>query len=697
MGKRFLFVTANHNETHALLSEELYVYESGVRSADPDDTLFYNRGSFGRSEVIHFELPEQGSIRADASFPSILTAIQQWNPDAVVLVGIAFGKDNANSAEPCQHIGDVLISTHIIDYESGKIQDRKVRADGSQPDSGRHLLAAFKHYSDSWEYRIDGRKAECYFGKLLSGDKVVDDSDFKQLLFDAYPRAIGGEMEGRGAYSACRRKGLNEWIVVKAICDWGEDKNNPNKERDQVNAARSVVALLRHVFMHDDAFDKLPTRTASAVVKSISEAQRDPEQVIGYCVNVGTTSCRLLEVRRNNTLKEVVVSTYDVTDSENAAYLDGIISCVKKELLPCMRGNPSQLLQKVFVDTGFTEIFDGYGDPAMQRDFIRNFYQQTNLYFNILSKKQTEENLKRLFRDLRDRTAVINVGSHGVDILRYDGGNFYMHWLEVTLADIRGFVERSGFAESWSDAEIEKTKAYVRKRLKKQLEDIRIDNAIIIKDELCFMRDMGYPLVMSAGQLMLTQAAYKSANRRLLYCVDYMASLRSRYADQAAVHRLYGFRYGHLLIETILDRMHNKNVIPKDDLSIHGSHLNAYIFNVVISGSIQDGRHIFMVEANDIIQKMGANVLSPMVLDGRLARSISEDSEYEHLKAIDECDVLFICNQGDDGYIGESTKCEIYYAYALKKTIAFWREPPDDRRLSFIPHEHWGSIKLLVG
>ncbi len=97
-----------------------------------------------------------------------------------------------------------------------------------------------------------------------------------------------------------------------------------------------------------------------------------------------------------------------------------------------------------------------------------------------------------------------------------------------------------------------------------------------------------------------------------------------------------------------------------------------------------------------MIGSMGANVLSPPILNGKLAQEITADSEYEHLKAIDECDVLFVCNRADDGYIGETTKCEIYYAYAMRKTIAFWREPPDDKRLSFIPHEHWGAIKSFT-
>jgi len=93
----------------------------------------------------------------------------------------------------------------------------------------------------------------------------------------------------------------------------------------------------------------------------------------------------------------------------------------------------------------------------------------------------------------------------------------------------------------------------------------------------------------------------------------------------------------------------------------------------------------------------GTKITSPLfTAKGKLAKSISPDTEYDHLKAIDDCDVLFICNGDDNGYLGDSTKCQIYYAYAQKKTIAFWREPSENERISFIPSEDWGTIENLL-
>lgn len=66
-------------------------------------------------------------------------------------------------------------------------------------------------------------------------------------------------MEGRGAYSACRRKGMDEWIIVKSICDWGVSKEG-NKEKNQIIASESAVPLLKHIFSKANAFDKLPIK-----------------------------------------------------------------------------------------------------------------------------------------------------------------------------------------------------------------------------------------------------------------------------------------------------------------------------------------------------------------------------------------------------------------------------------------------------
>lgn len=253
---RFLLVTANENETSALTKDSAFKCRE-ERSGDPRDATFYNVGTYGEYDIVHFELPDQGSVGADSSQLTINTAINEFKPDAVILVGVAFGKDNDTDQNRSQEIGTVLISEKVADYESGKIKENQLQSDGAVPESGRQLLSAFKHYANKWEHIVDGKKVGCEFGLLLSGDKVVDDPDFKKDLFERYPRAIGGEMEGRGAYAVCRRNGIEEWIIVKAICDWGDGNKSVDKQHRQVVAAESAVSFLNFLFTDPKSFEKI--------------------------------------------------------------------------------------------------------------------------------------------------------------------------------------------------------------------------------------------------------------------------------------------------------------------------------------------------------------------------------------------------------------------------------------------------------
>lgn len=691
MSKRFLFVTANQNETDALLSDKEFFNYTSRKSEDPVDITTYNVGKFGQHEVIHFELQSQGSVKSDASILSVDTAIREFAPDAVILLGIAFGKHDDQTEEPRQHIGDVLVSTMIADYESGKLKKNSLEQDGARPESGRVLLSAFRAGHRSWNHTCNGQKAKVYFGLLLSGDKVVDDKDFKNTLFECFPRAIGGEMEGRGAYSACRRHTLNEWIVVKSICDWADGTKSVEKEQRQKDAAKSVVSLLKHIFSKD-SFEKLPERKAvyeNIITKKQDSKDEKGDITLGYFINIGMTSCRLFQVLNLKKLREVARVTYTVNDPKSEEYLPGIINHIKNELLPNVSESLSSKLIRVFVDYNFRSVFDS---DVRVKDFIRDFYKETNLYFNILSKNQTKANLKKLFGDTED-TAIINIGSHCVDVYVLCRHSIDLFEVKVSLKDIENYIKDNEIEEKWNNSNIKSIKSFIKEKLNSDIQAIRASTLVILKDELSFMKERGYPLQTQGNDKVLDVDEYKRANRKCLFKVDYETVLRNSNLPEKEFNRLYNFKYGHIIIETLADLFEVKTIKPSDEMSIHGSRnaLNAYIFNIVISGSTHNGRDKYMLEAHDRFIEMGASVLSPRLSDGKLA-PISDDSEYEHLRAIDLCDVLFICNKdGESCSIGESTKCEIYYAYALRKTIIFWKKPTQDR-LAFIPNEQWDSI-----
>ncbi|MEY2472000.1 MAG: hypothetical protein QOK28_1329 [Actinomycetota bacterium] len=163
-------------------------------------------------------------------------AIDELSPTSVVMVGIAFGVD-----EQTQPIGSVLISEAVIDYESKKVKrgrwDKHIVEQRSEPGpADPHLVDAFRALGA-------GRSSRTQVGPLLSDHTLVDDLAFRNALVDRFPAAIGGEMEGYGIYVAAAGRNT-PWVLVKAVCDWGDGKKSFEKDARQRLAAREAVERL---------------------------------------------------------------------------------------------------------------------------------------------------------------------------------------------------------------------------------------------------------------------------------------------------------------------------------------------------------------------------------------------------------------------------------------------------------------------
>jgi nucleoside phosphorylase len=181
-----------------------------------------------------------GSGGPGGSMLTAMEAITALTPEAVIMPGIAFGVDRQK-----QHIGDVLLSTQILNYELRRMGTDKAGqlveiTRGSRPDASPRLLDRF----------ISARLARFGItvkeGLLLSGDKLVDNIDYREKLRSLAPEAIGGEMEGAGVYAAAHRTG-KEWILVKAICDYADGRKKHNKAARQKLAADAAANAVLHV------------------------------------------------------------------------------------------------------------------------------------------------------------------------------------------------------------------------------------------------------------------------------------------------------------------------------------------------------------------------------------------------------------------------------------------------------------------
>ncbi len=230
----------------------------------------YYLGTFGK-QVAAVTMCRMGYADQGASLAATFKAIETWRPRAVIMVGIAFGKDPDK-----QKIADVLISSQIICYGAQRVGvGQETIHRGPVVPCGAALLNRFRNVL-SWQFaRPDGLLCEAKDGPVLSGEVLVDDPAFKANLFARFPQAIGGEMEGTGVYVAGAEHNT-EWIIVKAICDWADGKKG---KKHHPLAAAAAVSLVHAVLSSPHALADIPK--SSRVMTSASTPASDQTPPVG--------------------------------------------------------------------------------------------------------------------------------------------------------------------------------------------------------------------------------------------------------------------------------------------------------------------------------------------------------------------------------------------------------------------------------
>ena len=193
--------------------------------------LYHKLGTLNDTTVYH-AISEMGSGGPGAMQQAVDKAIRALNPGAVIAVGIAFGV-----SEEDQDIGDILLSTQIQLYDLQRAGTEIVLR-GDKPHATPRLINHFNAFN-----QIRWRGAKVRPGLILSGEKLIDDKDYRDQLVKLQVEAIGGEMEGAGLYVASADHKV-DWIVIKAICDWADGNKKVNKKQRQRKAAKNAAELV---------------------------------------------------------------------------------------------------------------------------------------------------------------------------------------------------------------------------------------------------------------------------------------------------------------------------------------------------------------------------------------------------------------------------------------------------------------------
>ncbi len=247
---------------------------------------YFDLGEIGEARVFAVR-SEMGSATVGGSLPTIIEAIAETRPTIAIMVGIAFGVESDS-----HQIGDVLVSKQIQNYDLQRVGTSEEGAPeiilrGDCIPASERLLDRMRTYELEWE-----NQADVHFGLVLSGEKLIDNYDYREHIRELVPEAIGGEMEGNGFYIGCHRA-KKDWIVVKAICDWADGNKGKAKSHNQQIAARNAAEFV------------IQTIAAGGVVHGIGAIVQSSHVPIGD-QNAGAVSVA----------KAVETSTVSVTDTD---------------------------------------------------------------------------------------------------------------------------------------------------------------------------------------------------------------------------------------------------------------------------------------------------------------------------------------------------------------------------------------------
>jgi len=229
-----LLLTALEVEAKAVL-RHLEIRQPFV---EVNGTIFHV-GHFGRIRVAVAEI---GAGNAGAAAIAE-RGIQYFNPEVALFVGVAGGIKDVR-------IGDVVVSTKVYGYESGKDEylGFKPRPDVFVTAHSIEQRALLLRHDESWKMRLregTNEQRRLFVGPIAAGEKVVASKRgaIGQFLRANYSDALALEMEGKGFLEGVHLNHPVQGGVVRGISDLLAKKASADARGSQELASESAAAV----------------------------------------------------------------------------------------------------------------------------------------------------------------------------------------------------------------------------------------------------------------------------------------------------------------------------------------------------------------------------------------------------------------------------------------------------------------------
>ena len=228
----------------------------------------YHIGHIGEYLVALVKSGDIGQESVSSCEPTLSRALETFfNAQYVITAGVCGG------VNPKTNIGDVIVASEIINYESQKV-DAKEIIDRSQALISQELTNLLSQTLSKMKFN----KFAIKHGKVLSGAKLVSNKKFANQVLSIHPEAIALDMEGYAVARFAITHRMRDWIFIKAVSDYLYDKKGSANQAKSMR--HSMMVLEKLLSMRDFLSTKKTKVLISGAFPTDLEETKDVEKFV---------------------------------------------------------------------------------------------------------------------------------------------------------------------------------------------------------------------------------------------------------------------------------------------------------------------------------------------------------------------------------------------------------------------------------